>query len=116
MWVSRRELKRLLRTEDDLRKLRKDHDQIVLALLDRVLTASGRYGLGKDEKPELTKSVTPVLNLPETKTALEEAQLLAFQEAAIEEGRPPQEALGLYKLWRAGGTMPFQMQNNLIEE
>lgn len=84
-------------------------------LIDQVLTAAGRYGIKERSlnSPELP--VAQPIPPPSVLTALEEAQLKAFLESAVEEGRSPQEAAQLFQIWKAGGPMPFQANDNMIE-
>lgn len=100
MWISRAELRRRLRQRDDLiekitsleaelraerERARHREDQLV----DRVLTASGRHGLAPEPKAKPQAEPKPVVERP--LTALEEAEIAALRQAAIEAGRPPHE-------------------------
>ncbi len=112
MWLRRAEVRRLL---DQIRELK---EQIVSLkaeacaerernrrredeLLDRVLTAAGRYALTPESKPDKSREpVRPVV------TALDEARLLAYRQAAVEAGRTEQEANALWKAQISGE--PFE--------
>lgn len=82
-------------------------------LIDQILTAAGRYGIKENVQPVAASSQNPP---PPVRNQLQLAQLKAFVECAEEEGRPIQEAIALYDRFLSGGTMPFQEQQNMIEE
>jgi septal ring factor EnvC (AmiA/AmiB activator) len=104
MWVSFAELRRLraeshklegriAALETELREERERNRRREDELLNRVLTAAGRYAIETEpKKPEPPKPPAP----PKI-TALDEARLVAYREAAARAGRPPQEADALWK-------------------
>ena len=109
MWVSRNEMRRLLTLvkaaqersttlEAELREERERSRHREDQLVDRVMTASGRYGL----TPEAKKIVKPEPKPPAPLNALEEARLIALREAAVAAGRNPKEADQLFEAQRNG--------------
>ena len=107
MWIARREMARLLKSgraaekriielerlltlERDRNRRREDE------LLDRCLTKSGSYAI----TPEKSKDARPQAEPPIT--ALDEARLAAYKQAAVAAGRTEQEALAQWKARRAG--------------
>jgi len=97
----------------ELESERQRHRDREERLIDQILTAAGRYGIKERSIP--TQDNNQQLPPPMPLSALEEAQRNAFLESAAEEGRPPQEAMKLFDIWKAGGPMPFQLDTNLIE-
>lgn len=114
MWISRRELKRLLRAETQLHEERSSHDRMIVALIDRILTAAGRYGLAPDEKGQTKTISLPPPPAPLINNYLDEATLASFMEDAAAEGKSPQEAIALFKRYKSGASLPYET-DNLIE-
>lgn len=104
MWISRAELRRVLAQsrkleervaalEGELRAERERNRVRENELLDRVLTAAGRYAIG----PEPKKDIRPKEPPKPTVTALDEARRAAYREAALKAGRTVQEADALWQ-------------------
>lgn len=118
MWISRAELRRLLRQRDDLtekiasleaelrderERSRHREDQLV----DRVLTASGRHALTPEPKAKPQAEPKPVVERP--LTAYEEAEIAALRQAAAEAGRPPHEGEHYFYAKRNGQPYPLNV-------
>jgi hypothetical protein len=114
MWVSRAELRRVLAQnkalkaqvsalEAELREERLRGRRREDELVDRVLTAAGRHALTPDPAVTPPKKPAP----PKPLTAMEEARLAALRQAALDAGRPTQEADALFYAQRNG--TPFQV-------
>lgn len=117
MWISRAEMRRLLRQRDDLtekigsleaelrnerERARHREDQLV----DRVLTASGRHALTPEPKAKAPEP-KPVVERP--LTAFEEAEIEALRQAAAEAGRPPHEGEQYFYAKRNGKPYPLNV-------
>lgn len=111
MWLSRAELRRLLRQRDELKEkvasleaeLREERERSRHReddLVNKVLLAAGRHGVPVDPKKAAEKTAEP--KPPAPLTALEEARLDALRKAAVEAGRNPKEADQLFYAQRNG--------------
>ena len=97
MWIRRAELRRILalrrnletkivELEAELRSERERHQRREDELLDKVLTAAGRYAMKPEAKPKVQTEGSPRLTL------LEQNRLAELRKAAMEEGLPASEA------------------------
>lgn len=84
------ELEAKLEAERDVNRRRETE------LLDRVLTAAGRYGLSPEAHQ--TASSRPAQPSPRTLSALDEARLAAYIQAAKQAGKTEHDARRLFEM------------------
>jgi len=118
MWLRRAEVRRLL---DELRRAKARLTELEAALeaerersrrredelVDRVLTASGRHGL--TPAPKASAPAEPKARPP--LTALDEARLEAYRQAAVASGRPPQDGDRVFEAQRNGQPLPIGLSD-----
>jgi hypothetical protein len=121
MWISRREMARLVKQLKRAERRATELERALLAerernrvreneLLNRCLTAAGCYALPAATP---TKMATQASTEPREMTALEEAIRDAYRQAATEAGHSRQEADAMFEKRRRGeaiiGDEPFTL-------
>lgn len=108
MWVSRAELRRLLKEnaalKEELREERQRAREREDHLLNQVLLATGRRVIPETRKPdtEPRKIELPI-------TAVDEARLIALREAAVRAGKHPSEGDRVWNQMRNGKAVTVGM-------
>jgi len=121
MWVSRREIARLLRhlsnqsqrivdLEGELRFERERNRRREDDLVNQALLAAGRRAIDRAEPSSPEPKPLPQ---PKPLTGLEEARLMALRQAAVEAGRPAHEADKLFYAERNGQPSPIGLPDEL---